>query len=87
LISASKTTFSHNNLKVLRPEVTKNITNLRKKFCEFRPRTSFQTIIIIAQGQHYNENYSHMITLAGCVLLRKKWTIITIDGVGNLGLT
>jgi len=37
MISASKTTFSHYNLKIFRPEVTKNIKNLRKKFCEFRP--------------------------------------------------
>ncbi len=37
MISASKTTFSHFNLKILRPKVTKNIMNLRKKFCEFRP--------------------------------------------------
>jgi hypothetical protein len=38
MISASKTTFSHYNLNILRPKVTKNIKNLRKKFCEFRPR-------------------------------------------------
>jgi len=31
MISASKTTFSLNNLKILRPKVKKN----RKKFCEF----------------------------------------------------
>ncbi len=37
MISASKTTFSHYNLKILRPKVMKNIKNLRKKFCEFRP--------------------------------------------------
>ncbi len=36
MISASKTTFSHYNLKILRPEVTKKIKNFRKKFCEFR---------------------------------------------------
>jgi len=35
--SASKTTFSQYNLNILRPEVTKNIKNLYKKFCEFRP--------------------------------------------------
>jgi len=34
---ASKTTFSHYNLKILRLKVTKNIKNLLKKFCEFRP--------------------------------------------------
>jgi len=39
MISASKTTFSHYNLKILRPKVTKNIKNLHKKFCEFRPRS------------------------------------------------
>jgi len=37
LIFASKTTFSHFNLKMLRPKVKKNVTNLPKKFCEFRP--------------------------------------------------
>jgi hypothetical protein len=37
MISASKTTFSHYNLKILRPKVTKNIKNLRKKFREFPP--------------------------------------------------
>ena len=30
----SKTTFCLNNLKILRPKVTKNIKNLRKNFCE-----------------------------------------------------
>jgi len=37
-LSASKTTFSHFNLKILRPKVTKNLKNLRKKFCESPPR-------------------------------------------------
>jgi hypothetical protein len=35
MISASKTTFTPNNLKILRPEVSKNLTNLLKKFCEY----------------------------------------------------
>jgi len=30
-------TYSHYNLKILRSKVTKNIKNLRKKFCEFDP--------------------------------------------------
>ncbi len=30
--------MTHFNLKIWRPEATKNIKNLRKKFCEFRPR-------------------------------------------------
>ncbi len=38
MISASKTTYIHYNLKILRPKVTKNIKNLRRKFCEFPPR-------------------------------------------------
>jgi len=38
LISASKITLSHYKLKILRLKVTKKITNLLKKFCEFRPR-------------------------------------------------
>ncbi len=37
MISASKTTYSHYNLKILRPEVKKNINNFRNKFCEFPP--------------------------------------------------
>ena len=32
---ASKTSFCLNNLKIVMPKVMKNITNLRKKFCEF----------------------------------------------------
>ncbi len=32
MISASKTTFGHNNLKILRLKVIKNLTNLHKKF-------------------------------------------------------
>jgi hypothetical protein len=37
MISASKITLSQNNLNILRPKVTKNLTNLRKKFCESPP--------------------------------------------------
>jgi hypothetical protein len=37
MISASKTTFIQFNLKILRPKVTQNIKNLRKKFCESAP--------------------------------------------------
>jgi len=37
MISASKTTFSLNNIKILRPKVTKNLTNLLKRFCEPPP--------------------------------------------------
>jgi len=44
MISASKTTFSHFNPKILRPKVTKNIKNLREKFCEFPP--SFQASLL-----------------------------------------
>jgi len=37
MISASKSTLGLKNLKILRPKVTKNLTNLRKKFCESPP--------------------------------------------------
>jgi len=40
MISASKTTLNLNNLKILRPKVAQNLTNLRKKFCEFPPCSS-----------------------------------------------
>ena len=35
LTYVSKTTFCLKNLKILRPKVTKNLTNFHKKFCEF----------------------------------------------------
>jgi len=38
MISDLKSTLSLNNLKILRPKVTKNLTNWPKKFCEFPPR-------------------------------------------------
>ncbi len=37
MIPASKSTLSLNNFKFLRPKVTKNLTNLPKKFCEPNP--------------------------------------------------
>ncbi len=40
MISASKSTLNLNNLKILRPKVTNNLTNLCKKFCESPPRHS-----------------------------------------------
>jgi len=40
MISASKSTLSLNNLKILRPKVIKNLKNFCKKFCEFPPRAS-----------------------------------------------
>jgi hypothetical protein len=45
MISTSKTTFSLGNLKILWPKVTKYLTNLLKKFCEFWLGTeTFNTI-------------------------------------------
>jgi len=38
MISTSKTTSIHNNLKILRPKVTKILQICLKKFCESRPR-------------------------------------------------
>jgi len=35
MISASRSTLSQNDLKMLRPKVKKNLTNLPKRFCEF----------------------------------------------------
>jgi len=37
MISASKSTLSLININILRTKVTKNLTNLPKKFCEFPP--------------------------------------------------
>jgi len=33
----SKSFLSLNNLKILRPKVSKNLTNFRRKFCESHP--------------------------------------------------
>jgi len=44
MISASKTTFSHYNLKILRPKVTKNIKNLRK-FLSFHTSHLFHMLV------------------------------------------
>jgi len=41
MISASKSTSSLNNLKILRPKVMKNLTNLHDNFCESPPRCHF----------------------------------------------
>ncbi len=41
MISASKTTLSFKDLKILRPKVRKNLTSLPKKFYEFPPRGRF----------------------------------------------
>ncbi len=37
MLSASKITFSHYNLNILRHKVTKNLKNFRKKFFESPP--------------------------------------------------
>jgi len=61
MISASKTTFIHYNLKILRPKVTKNIKNLRKKFCEFRPRG--KRIFFISLKLKLKNPYLHRIMI------------------------
>jgi len=50
IIFASKTTNSCYNLKILRPKVTKNLTNLRKKFCESPPRALIFHFYFILQA-------------------------------------
>jgi len=42
MTSASKTTFCNYDLKILRTKVTKNLTNLHKKFCEFPSCSEFR---------------------------------------------
>jgi len=51
MISASKSTLSLKNLKILRPKVTKNLTNMPKKFCEFPPR-AIKRYRVNANGLH-----------------------------------
>jgi len=40
MMSALKSTLSLNNPKILRTKAMKNLTNLRKKFCESQPLMS-----------------------------------------------
>ena len=54
---ASKTTFCLNNLKILRPKVTKNIKNLRKKFCEYphsraSSKSKYNLVSLLSHSQH-----------------------------------
>jgi hypothetical protein len=44
---------SHNNLKILWPKVTKNLTNLHKKFCEFRPNCFTKLMKIASQIAYF----------------------------------
>jgi len=45
-MSASKSTLSHYNLKILSLKVTKNLTNLLNKLCEFRPWWIQSTLMV-----------------------------------------
>jgi len=74
LISASKTTFSHYNLKNLRPKVTKNLKNLRKKFCESVPRCT-ELRPVLNCSCFFVSQQSTPISFT-CFL--KKWTVITL---------
>ncbi len=53
----SETTFSHYNLKILRPKVTKNLKNLRNKFCESAPidlnKPNFAMVVRFGSSQLY----------------------------------
>ncbi len=50
MISASKSTLSLNNLKILRPEVTKSLTNLCKEFCESPPWNPWSVVMMAAEA-------------------------------------
>ncbi len=63
MISTSKSTLCLNNLKIIRPKVTKNLTNLHKKFCESPPRAfhtfeldKFAYCGLYRANFHYNPN-------------------------------
>jgi len=56
MISASKSTLSLKNLKILRPKVTKNLTNLHKKFWEFPPWLLIKVQIIIYENNISESN-------------------------------
>ncbi len=53
MISASKSTLDLNNLKILRPKVRINLTNLNKKFCESPPHAEEVVKILLINYQFY----------------------------------
>ncbi len=76
MISASKSTLNLNNLKILRPKVTKNLTNLHKKFCEFPPspkRISYD----------HNHDYEALLTYDKQNYLPKRLFCIILDYDNN----
>jgi len=75
MISASKSTLSLNNLKILRPKVTKNLTNLCKKFYESPPCGLDSRIIISAE----------MIATALNLKIVKKLENFTIGNISKQG--
>ena len=50
MLSASKSTVNLKNLKILKPKVTKNVTNLPKKVCEFRPCSFYGPFLFLARN-------------------------------------
>jgi len=66
LISASKTTFSHCNLKILRPKITKKILQIcLKRFVNSDPETylTSKAIIITSRKTTYSESVKHPFQL------------------------
>jgi len=63
MISASKSTLSLNNLKILRPRVTNNLMTLLKKFCKFPPRD--KRINLSQKYEQYNrdENFHPRVNI------------------------
>ncbi len=77
MISASKTTFSHYNLKIFRPKVTKNLTNLPQKFVTFDPRHTL--ILNLVTGTNIEVSHSTF-----CIVVNEETLVATQKRVGEI---
>ncbi len=64
MISATKSTLSSNNLKILRHKVTKNLTNFCRKFCEPHPVDDLVKLLFLSLRRispFFADNLGHFV--------------------------
>ncbi len=78
MLSASKSTVNLKNLKILKPKVTKNVTNLPKKVCEFRPWSFYGPFLFLARNLEVIQWESDNTANHWCSISRKKFVHCSI---------
>ena len=88
MISASKITLSQNNLKILWPKVTKNLTHLHKTFCESPPWVYLilKAYMETQWGQKHNDKESCIRFLILTTIYYKTFHGFGQVKIGNIGL-